>query len=573
MTPTKLFEKAKRLLAEEIKVNPEEPFPLRPQPNERLSLALAFPNRYYTAMSNLGFHAVYRLFNSQPGTRCERVFLPDPEDLEEYARTNTPLFSLETQRPVRSFDAVAFSISYENDYPNLLKILELARIPLRRLERQEKDPLIIAGGATVLMNPEPLTDFVDLFFVGEAEEAIEPLAASLREWRESGINKERILEELARLEGIYVPQFYEATYRPDGLLESFSPRRDFPARVKRAWLPRLNDSLTLSAVTTPHTELSGMLLAELSRGCRRGCRFCAGSYTYFPHRVREGALLAEAVLQRAAPGEKVGLVGAAISDYPDLLPLVKKILESGKVPSFSSLRVDSLTSDLAKLVAASGQKTVTLAPEAGSERMRRIVRKGFTEEEILRAAEILHDQGIRSFRLYFMIGLPAEGPEDAKAIVELAKKIRHNLVKRNRGKMGSTRITLSVNSFVPKPGTPFQWHPFEDVRRLQEKIKGIRNGLKQERGIEVAADVPKWAYLQTLLSRGDRRVGRLLLTAHQLGGNWPQVFHESDLNPDFYVYRPRAFEELLPWDFIDHGIKKEYLWKEYQEALKEGEKG
>jgi radical SAM superfamily enzyme YgiQ (UPF0313 family) len=313
-----------------------------------------------------------------------------------------------------------------------------------------------------------------------------------------------------------------------------------------------------------------MLLAELSRGCRRGCRFCAGSFTSFPHRVRKGSRLEEAVLQRTAPGEKVGFVGAAISDYPDLLPLTKRILESEKVPSFSSLRVDSMTPDLAKLVAASGQKTVTLAPEAGSERMRRIVRKGFNEEQILRAAEILQEQGIPSLRLYFMIGLPGEGPEDVKAIVELAKKIRHRLVKKERGKRGIDKITLSLNSFVPKPGTPFQWHPFADVRRLQEKIKGIRNALKQERGIEIAADVPKWAYLQTLLSRGDRRVGRLLLKAHHLGGNWPQVFREVDLNPDFYVYRPRAFEELLPWDFIDHGIKKEFLWKEYQEALKEG---
>jgi len=566
----KLIEKAKRLLGEERRVDPGEPFPPRPRRNEELSLALAFPSRYHTAMSNLGFHAVYRLLNSQPGTRCERVFLPDPEDLEEYPRTATPLFSLETQRPVRSFDALAFSISYENDYLHLLKILALARIPLRRQERQEKDPLIIAGGATVVMNPEPLTDFVDLFFVGEAEGGIGPLTASLRKWREAGTKKERLLEELARLEGVYVPQFYEATYRPDGLLESFGPRGDFSPRVKRVWLPQLDDSLTLSAVTTPHTELSGMLLAELSRGCRRGCRFCAGSFTSFPHRAREGALLAEAVLQRAAPGGKVGLVGAALSDYPDLLPLVKKILESGKIPSFSSLRVDALTPELAKLVAASGQKTVTLAPEAGSERMRRIVRKGFTEEEILRAAEMLHDEGIRSLRLYFMIGLPAEGPEDVKAIVELAKKMRHALVRRDRGKGGGGRITLSVNSFVPKPGTPFQWHPFEEVRRLQEKIKGIRNGLKQERGIEVSADVPKWAYLQTLLSRGDRRVGRLLLTAHQLGGNWPQVFRAVDLNPDFYVYRPRTFEEVLPWAFIDHGIKKEFLWKEYQEALKEG---
>jgi radical SAM superfamily enzyme YgiQ (UPF0313 family) len=283
--------------------------------------------------------------------------------------------------------------------------------------------------------------------------------------------------------------------------------------------------------------------------------------------------LEEAVGQRPAPGGKIGLVGAAISDYPDLVPLAKKILESGKTPSFSSLRVDSLTPDLADLVAASGQKTVTLAPEAGSERMRRIVRKGFTEEEILRAAEILHDRGIRSFRLYFLIGLPAEGPEDVKAVVELTKRIRHHLRKKGRGIKGIEKMTLSLNSFVPKPGTPFQWHPFEDVRRLQEKIKGIRTGLKQERGIEVAADVPKWAYLQTLLSRGDRRVGRLLLAAHRLGGNWPQVFREADLNPDFYVYRPRPLEELLPWDFIDHGIKKEFLWKEYQEALKEGEKG
>jgi radical SAM family uncharacterized protein len=569
----KLYEKAKRLLAEEIRVNPEEPFPSRSHPEEKLSIALAFPNRYFTGMSNLGFHAVYRLFNAQPETRCERVFLPDPEDIDEYARTGTPLFSLETQRPVRSFDVVAFSVSYENDYPNLLKILDLAGIPLRREERAEKDPLVIAGGATALMNPEPLADFADLFFIGEAETALAPLAALLREWRAGGGGKEDVLKKLARLEGVYVPRFYDVAYGPDGLLRSFTPRGDFPPRIRRAWLRTLDDSPTLSAVTTPNTELANMLLAELSRGCPRGCRFCAGSYTYFPYRARQGSLLEEAVGRRRAAEGKIGLVGAAISDYPDLLPLTKKILESSKAPSFSSLRVDSLTPALAQIVAASGQKTVTLAPEAGSERMRRVIRKGFTEEEILRAAGILNDEGIRSFRLYFMVGLPAEGPEDVKAIIELTKRIRHHLLKRGRGRRGVEKVTLSLNSFVPKPGTPFQWHPFEEVRRLQEKIKTIRAGLKQERGVEVAADVPKWAYLQTLLSRGDRRVGRLLLAAHRLGGNWPQVFREADLNPDFYVYRPRAFEELLPWDFIDHGIAKEFLWKEYQEALKEGEKG
>jgi radical SAM superfamily enzyme YgiQ (UPF0313 family) len=566
----KLFEKARRLLAEEIRVNPEEPFPPRPGPDENLAVALAFPNRYFTAMSNLGFHAVYRLFNARPGTRCERVFLPDPEDLGEYARTGTPLFSLETQSPVRSFDAVAFSVSYENDYLNLLKILELSGIPLRREERGERDPLVIAGGATVLMNPEPLAEFVDVFFVGEAEAAAGPLTDLLGRWRAKGGKKESLLEDLGRLEGFYIPGFYAASYGPAGLLGSFTPRTGSPARVKRVWLPCLDDFPTFSAVTTPHTELSGMLLAELSRGCRRGCRFCSGSYIYHPYRVRKGGLIAETAVLRGAPGGKIGLVGAALSDHPDLVPLAQRILESKRIPSFSSLRVDALTPDLAQVVSAAGQKTVTLAPEAGSERMRRVIRKGFGEEEILRAAEILHDGGIRSFRLYFMIGLPAEMPEDVKAIVDLTKKIRHCLVKKERGKKPLHRITLSVNSFVPKPGTPFQWHPFEEVRRLQEKIKAIRTGLKREGGVGVSADLPKWAYLQTLLARGDRRVGRLLLAAHRLGGNWPQVFREADLNPDFYVHRPRPFEERLPWDFIDHGIKKEQLWDEYRKALQEG---
>jgi radical SAM family uncharacterized protein len=570
MTPTKLIEKAKQLLREEHRTSPESPLLIERRPDERLAIALAFPNRYYTAMSNLGFQAVYRLFNDRPGTRCERVFLPDPEDMEEYRRTDTPLFSLESQTPVRNFDLLAFSISYENDYPHILEILELAGIPLLRKDRRERDPLVMAGGATVLMNPEPLTDFVDLFAVGEAEALIGPLAGALQEWRGQGKSKETFLSAIARREGIYVPQFYEVAYQTDGLIASFRPVGEFSPRIKRAFLADLNESLTFSSLVTSHTELSGMFLAELSRGCRRGCRFCAGCYTYFPHRVRDGALLREAILKNAGPAEKVGLVGAAISDYPELLTLGEEILHSPKPLSFSSLRVDSLTPELADLVSASGQKTVTLAPEAGSERMRRIVRKGFAEEEILRAAGILHDHGIRSFRLYFMIGLPGETQDDVKAIVELTKKIRHHLVKKDRGERRIDKITLSLNSFVPKPGTPFQWHPFANLRQLKEKIRMVRGGLKQEKGVEVAADLPKWAYLQTLLSRGDRRVGRLLLAAHQLGGNWAQAFQTVDLNPDFYVYRQRAFEEILPWDFIDHGIKKEFLWKEYQEALKEG---
>jgi len=566
----KLVGKAKKLLAAERKALPAGERAVIGDRREKLSIALAFPELYYTGMSNLGFQAVYRLLNGQPGTLCQRVFLPDPEDVEEYRRTATPLFALESQRPVHSFDVLAFSISYENDYPHLLQMMELARIPIFKKDRTEAHPLIIAGGATVLMNPEPLADFVDLFVIGEAEVVAEPLTEILRKGREMRTPKEALLTELATIEGIYVPQFYAVSYREDGTIASFVPKGAFPSRVKRTWLKNLNDSLTTSSLVTPNTELSGMFLLELSRGCRRGCRFCASCYTYYPHRVRDGPLLMEATLEGAGPAEKVGLVGAAISDYPDLVSLGRGILHSPKSLSFSSLRVDSLTPEVADLVWESGQKTITLAPEAGSERMRRVVRKGFTEEEIVRAAEILADRGVRRFRLYFMIGLPWEKMEDVKGIVDLAKKIRHHILKKSGGKKGAERITLSLNSFVPKPATPFQWHPFEDLRSLNEKIKTVKNGLRREKGMSVSADFPKWAFLQALLARGDRRVGKLLLTAHSLEWNWPQVYRSVDVNPDFYVYRGRSFAEILPWDFIDHGVKKEFLWSEYQKASQEG---
>jgi radical SAM superfamily enzyme YgiQ (UPF0313 family) len=269
--------------------------------------------------------------------------------------------------------------------------------------------------------------------------------------------------------------------------------------------------------------------------------------------------------------QKVGLVGAAISDYPGIISLGREILR-GEIPlSFSSLRVDSLSPEVADLAFQSGQKTITLAPEAGSERMRRIIKKGFGEEAILRAAEILAERGFNNFRMYFMVGLPEEDKEDVKAIIDLTRKIQHHALVKSPGKKKAERITVSLNSFVPKPGTPFQWHPFEELQSLNEKIKWVKEGFRKDRNISVSADLPKWAYLQNLLCRGDRRVAKLLLAAHKLGGNWPQAYRSVDVNPDFYVYRQRTFEEILPWDFIDHGVKKEYLWREYQEALKEGE--
>lgn len=536
---------------------------------DELSIALAYPNRYYTAMSSLGFQTVLRLLNEQPGTSCERVFMPEAEDRDEYDRTGIPLFTLESQRPVRSFDVLAFSLSYENDYPHLLQMLEMGRIPLLQQDRGPSEPLVLAGGATVLLNPEPLSDFIDLFVIGEAEEAVPPLVRVLRLGKEQGWDRETQLRNLAVLDGVYVPKFYEVAYRADGTIASFSPRGDFPPRIQRVYLKDLDLAPTVSSLITPHTELSSMALMELSRGCRRGCRFCAGCYAYFPYRVRRAAPLGEVALGSGPAVQKIGLVGAAISDYPELVALGRGILKGGLGLSFSSLRVDSLSEDVADLLRDSGQKTVTLAPDGGSERMRRVIGKGFTEREIIRAAEILADRGLFSYRLYFMVGLPWEEEEDVRAIIDLAKKIRHAIRKRVKGPKAAGRMVLSINSFVPKPGTPFQWHPFEEVQRLRQKIKAVQKGLAREPGVSVTADLPKWAYLQALLARGDRRVGKILWTAQRYHWNWAQAFRAVDINPDFYLFRPRDFEEILPWDFIDHGIPKEALWRIYQEAQKE----
>jgi radical SAM superfamily enzyme YgiQ (UPF0313 family) len=568
MVAPRLLDKAKRLWAEEKSLGVDLPsaFP------GKLAVALAYPHRYATAMSNLGFQTVLRLFNEQPQTTCERVFLPDPEDLEVYRRTGASLLTFEGQHPLRSMDVLAFSISYENDYPHLLEMLELARIPLLRKDRGRSDPLVIAGGAAVFLNPEPLADFVDLFVIGEAEPILPALTEGLVQGKAEGWDRETQLKHLSALEGVYVPQFYEVTYRSDGTIASFEPKGDFPPRIRRVYLKDLDAALTASVILTPHTELSSMALLELSRGCPRRCRFCAGSYTYGPYRIRRAAPLREWAQRVAPPEARIGLVGAALSDYPELVSFGRGLLESRCALSFSSLRVDSLSDEVADLLRDSGQRTVTLAPEAGSERMRRVIGKGFSHEEILRAASALAERGIRNLRLYFMVGLPWERDEDVEAIVELIRKIRHHLRQKTRGEKGAERIMVSVNSFVPKPATPFQWHPMEEVSGLNRKIKALQKALRREPGVSVSADLPKWAYLQNLLSRGDRRVGRILLRAHELGGNWPQTFRSMDLNPDFYVYRERREEEILPWDFIDHGISKASLWREYEKAKEEGEK-
>jgi len=537
----------------------------------KISICLIYSNLYYVGMSNLGFQTVYRLLNSVDDIVCERAFLPDPEDLQEYTSTQTPLFSLESQRPLSDFDILAFSVSFENDFVNILSVLDLAHIPLESGLREQGFPLVMAGGVAAFLNPEPLSPFLDLFVLGEAEEVIteflDAYRNALTEKRTMG--KKALLRELARIEGIYVPVFYRVSYREDGKIESMEPETGLPRRVRRRWVKEIDRFPSLSTLFTPDTEFKDMALVEVNRGCPRGCRFCGACFVYHPFRNRNLSLL-ESVSEEALRREhRVGLTGTAVSDYPGLLPLCQRILDQQGGVSLSSLRVDAITPSLIQCLREGELRSVAIAPEAGSERLRRILKKEYKEEKILEAVETLVEKRLTQIKAYFMIGLPFETDEDIKAILQLAKRIRHRILSTGETPKKRWRLVLSVNPFIPKPATPFQWAPLEDVGDLKKKLKTLQRGLKGEKGMEMIYDLPKWAYIQALLSKGDRRVGKILLAVHQNRGDWGKTLRETSVNPDFFVYRRRDLDEIFPWDFIDHGISKETLKKEYLKAMDE----
>jgi len=559
MISRKLIQKAKAILEKE-RGTVQKPW------GGRISICLLYPNSYHVGMSNLGFQTVYQRFNSEDDVLCERAFLPDPEDLQDHWKTKTPLFSLESQRPLSDFDLLAFSVSFENDFLNILTLLELARIPPERHLRRGKDPLIIAGGVAVFLNPEPLSDFFDLFILGEAEETI---GEFLETYRHSGKEKEGLLKQVAGIEGVYVPGFYHVTYAEDGKIEAIKPEAGLSPKVRRRWIANLDQFPTQSSLFTQNTELKEMSLIEVNRGCPRGCRFCAACFVYYPYRNRSLPLLESISLKGLSEEDRIGLAGTAISDYPHLLPLCEDILSHQGRVSLASLRVDAITPSLIDCLKRGGGQTAAIAPEAGAERLRKIIKKGYGDDEILRAVQILVENGLSQIKSYYLIGLPSETDEEVKAILSLSKRIEHQIVSGRAGEKKRWKLILSVNPFVPKPATPFQWVPFEEVGMLKRKLKILKNGVRGEKKIEMIHDLPKWAYLQALLSRGDRRVGKVLMAAHRNQGIWEQALRETSLNPDFFVRRRRDLDELFPWDFIDHGIPKEKLKEEYVEAMKE----
>jgi radical SAM superfamily enzyme YgiQ (UPF0313 family) len=537
---------------------------LRKDPGGKLRVALVYPNAWRLGMANLGMHAVYRLLNDDAGTLCERAFLPEDEGEPR---------TVESGRPLRDFDVIAFSLSFEEDDLNVLTILDRAGLPLRSADRDARHPLVVAGGIAVQINPEPVAPFLDAFLVGEGEVLVPAFLAFAREALAASRDRAALLRDLAQVPGAYVPSLYDVAYSdsraPGGAwVTRFEPRDGAPARVQRRYVEDLRTVPTSRVVETPAAQFGDLFLTEVARGCLWGCRFCAAGFVQRPYREVDLETLRAEVRRGLDAGLRVGLVGPDTSDYSGLDPLTCFIGEQGGTFSPSSLRVDAITETLSRRMAEGGERSITIAPEAGTERLRRVINKDFTDDQIVQAAENAISQGMQHVKLYFMCGLPTEVDDDVLGMARIAIRIREEVMLRYakvRGRMG--RITLSVNPFVPKPWTPFQWLPMHDRKCLEEKRKTLERTLRPK-GIDVEFFSPREAWFQTLLSRGDRRCADLLELAHrEAGGDLRKALPRWPHDPDFFVHREAGVDEALPWDFIDQGITKTFLARELRRGV------
>ncbi len=537
---------------------------IRKDPGGRLGVALVYPNAWRLGMANLGLHAVYRLLNAEPDVLCERAFLP--EEPGEEPRT------VESGRPLRDFDVMAFTLSFEDDYVNVLDVLRRAGLPLRAGARDERFPLVVGGGIAVQINPEPLAPFLDLFLVGEGEELLPAFVAALRQ-PEARSGRARALRALSRLPGAYVPSLYDVAYAdtrdPRGeWVTRFEPLDGAPPRVRRLYVPDLSRVATSRVVDTPGAQFGDLFLTEVARGCLWGCRFCAAGFVQRPYREVDLEVLRAEARKGIARGQRVGLVGPDTSDHTGLDSLTCSIAEEGGTFSPSSLRVDAITPELAGRMAAGGERSITIAPEAGTDRLRKVVNKDFPDDRVVEAARNALSRGMRHVKMYFLCGLPTETDADVDGMAVLALRIRDEVMKpraRETGRMG--RITLSVNPFVPKPWTPFQWAPMHDEACLGGKRRHLERRLRPH-GVTVEFLSPREAYLQTLLSRGDRRVGDLLERALlEEDGNLRRALAAWPHDPEFFVTREVGPAERLPWDFLDHGLEKAFLLREWRRGV------